>query len=301
MSALRSKPARLAVAGGTPVRSAPFPAWPVWEAREERALLEVLRSGRWGSHAGGGRVQDFCERFATVQGVRHAVAVSNGTAALEVALRAVGVAPLDEVILPPYTFVASATAVLSLGAIPVFCDVLPHTYLIDPADAARKVTGRTRAILPVHLAGQPCDMDAVMEVARRHNLKVVEDAAQAPGATWRGRGVGAIGHAGAISFQSSKNLTSGEGGAVVTDDPQVAERAWSIANVGRVPSGAWYQHEVMGSNFRLTEFQGALPVAERACSEEGVWLPQQVLLADEADLKDVVEAVRKVQQVASRG
>jgi dTDP-4-amino-4,6-dideoxygalactose transaminase len=262
MTALQSRRAQLAREGGTPVRSAPFPRWPVWDERDEQALLEVLRSGRWGSHSGGGRVYAFSERFAAAHDAAHAVAVTNGTAALEVALRAAGVQPLDEVLLPPYTFVASATAVLAVGAIPVFCDILPDTYLIDAADAGRKVTPRTRAIIAVHIAGQPADMDAVLGVARSHNLKVIEDAAQAVGASWRGQKVGAIGYAGSFSFQSSKNLNAGEGGIIVTNDRALGERAWSIANVGRVPQGAWYQHEVMGSNHRLTEFQGALLLSQ---------------------------------------
>ena len=243
------------------MRTAPFPSWPVWDERDEQALLAVLRSGTWGAHAGT-RVTEFGQRFAAYQQAEHAVCVTNGTAALEVALRAVGVGPLDEVIIPPYTFVATATAVLAIGAIPVFCDILPDTYLIDAADAERRITPRTRAIVAVHIAGQPADLDAVGDVARRHGLKVVEDAAQAHGAAWRGRRVGAIGDAGSFSFQSSKNLNAGEGGIILTDDREVAERAWSLANVGRIPDGAWYQHEGMGFNLRLTEFQGALLLSQ---------------------------------------
>jgi dTDP-4-amino-4,6-dideoxygalactose transaminase len=266
----------LAVGGGTPVRTRPFLAWPVVDARDEAALLDVLRSGAWGARRGG-RGEVFAQTFARYQDAAHGVAVSNGTAALEVALRAVGVEPLDEVIVPPYTFVASATAVLSIGAIPVFCDIREDTLLIDADDAAQRITPRTKAILPVHVAGQPADMDAVLALARRHHLRVVEDAAQAHGAAWRGnvveseagaaetsKKVGAIGDAGTFSFQSSKNLTGGEGGIVVTDDRGVAERAWSLANVGRIPEGAWYQHELMGWNLRLTEFQAALLLAQFA-------------------------------------
>ena len=252
---------KLALDGGPAVRSAPFPSWPVWDERDERAVLEALRSGKWGAHAGT-RVTEFGRRFAEFHQAQHAVCVTNGTAALEVALRAVGVGPLDEVIIPPYTFVATATAVLAIGAIPVFCDILPETYLIDAADAERRVTPRTRAIVAVHIAGQPADLDAVGAVAGRHGLKVVEDAAQAHGAAWRGRRVGAIGDAGTFSFQSSKNLNAGEGGVVLSDDRAVAERAWSLANVGRIPDGAWYQHEAMGFNLRLTELQGALLLAQ---------------------------------------
>src|SRR6266542_781919 len=235
MAATQSKAGQLAIDGGTPVRDKPFPKWPVWDERDERALLEVLRSGRWGSHAGGGTVHEFRERFAAYQDAEHAVALTNGTAALEVALRAVGVEPLDEVIIPPYTFVATATAVLALGAVPVFADILEDTFLIDPADVARKITPRTKAIIAVHIGGQPADMDGVLALAKNHDLRVVEDAAQAHGAAWRGTKVGALGDAGTFSFQSSKNLNSGEGGIVLTNDREVAERAWSISNVGRLP------------------------------------------------------------------
>ena len=251
----------LALDGGTPVRTAPFPSWPVWDEREERALLAVLRSGTWGAHSGT-QVKEFGRRFAAYQQAEHAICVTNGTAALETALRAVGVGPLDEVIIPPYTFVATATAVLAIGAVPVFCDILPDTYLIDAADAERRISERTKAIVAVHIAGQPADLDAVMDVGRRHGLKVVEDAAQAHGAAWRGRRIGAIGDAGSFSFQSSKNLNSGEGGIILTDDREVAERAWQLANVGRIPDGAWYQHEGMGFNLRLSEFQGAMLLAQ---------------------------------------
>ena len=179
------KAAELAIDGGTPVRSEPFPKWPVYDERDEKALLDVLRSGQWGSHTEKGKVLEFREKFAAYQDAQHGIAVATGTAALEVALRAVGIEPLDEVLIPPYTFVATATAVLALGAIPVFCDILPDTFLIDPADAARKVTPRTKAIIAVHIAGQPADMDAVLALAKKHNLKVIEDAAQAHGAAWR--------------------------------------------------------------------------------------------------------------------
>jgi dTDP-4-amino-4,6-dideoxygalactose transaminase len=252
------KSGQLAIDGGTPVRNKPFPKWPIHDERDEQALLGVLRSGQWGSHMEKGRVTEFREKFAAMHDAKYGIAVTNGTAALEVALRAVGVEPLDEVLIPPYTFVATATAVLALGAIPVFCDIREDTMLIDAEDAAKKVTPRTKAIVAVHIAGQPADMDAVLGLAKKHNLKVVEDAAQAHWASWRGTKVGALGDAGSFSFQSSKNVNSGEGGIVVTNDREVAGRAWSTANVGRVPSGEWYQHELMGWNLRLTEFQAAL-------------------------------------------
>ncbi len=252
----------LAVDGGTPVRTEPFPTWPIWEGTDEEAVLAALRSGRWGSRPGSGFVDAFTNRFAAFHQARRAIAVSNGTVALEVALRAIGVGPFDEVIIPAYTFVATATSVLSVGAIPVFADIRPDTYLMDADDAARRITARTKAIVPVHIAGQPCDLDALIGVARKNGLALIEDAAQAVGASWRGRPIGAIGDIGTLSFQSSKNLNSGEGGALVTDDEALADRAWSLANCGRMPAGAWYHHEIAGSNHRMTEIQGALLLSQ---------------------------------------
>jgi dTDP-4-amino-4,6-dideoxygalactose transaminase len=251
----------LACQGGAPVRSRPYPAWPVWDEREERALLEVLRSGRWGE-LDGGTVALFEERFAAFQEARFCIAVTNGTAALRVAFRALGLGPGDEVIVPPYTFIATASAALEVGALPIFADIDPETYLLDPAAAEAAITPRTRAVVPVHVAGCPGDMDAFRALAARHDLRLVEDAAQAHGASWNGQGVGALGDLGTFSFQASKNLTAGEGGAVVTDDEELAEVVWSLHNVGRVRTGAWYWHELLGSNERLTAFQAALLLAQ---------------------------------------
>jgi dTDP-4-amino-4,6-dideoxygalactose transaminase len=249
----------LAVDGGTPVRTKPWPAWPVVDEQDEQALLGVLRSGKWGSHQGD-RVFAFARAFAQYQDAAYGICLTNGTAALEVALRAAGVEPLDEVILPPYTFVASATAILAIGAIPVFCDIQEDTFLIDPEDVARRITPRTKAIMAVHIGGRPADMDALRDF--RHHLAIVEDGAQAHGAAWRGQKVGAIGDAGTFSFQASKNLTAGEGGIVLTNDRDLYRRAFSLVNVGRIPKGEWYQHEAMGWNLRLTEFQGALLLSQ---------------------------------------
>ncbi|MGH2531522.1 MAG: DegT/DnrJ/EryC1/StrS family aminotransferase [Thermomicrobiales bacterium] len=252
---------RLAVDGGEPVRTAPFPRWPVADEREERLLLEVLHSGAWGELSGD-KVATFAARFAEYQGARFGICVPNGTMALELGLRAVGVGPGDEVITTPYTFIATASAALLLGAKPVFVDVDPATCTIDPARIAPAITERTKAIVPVHVAGQPADMDGVLTVAREHGLRVVEDACQAWGAEWRGQRVGAIGDLGAFSFQAGKNITAGEGGIVVTNDPALAELCWSLHNVGRVRDGEWYQHERLGWNFRMTEWQGAVLLAQ---------------------------------------
>lgn len=248
---------RLALEGGTPVRTKPFPKWPFWDENDVEAVAEVVASGQWW-RLEGTKVREFERAFAEYHHARYGVCVTNGTAALEVALRAAHIGCGDEVIVPAYTFIATATAPLTVGATPVFVDIDPHTFQIDPLAVEAAITPATRAVIPVHFGGGPADMDAILEIARRHDLVVIEDAAQAHGAEWRGRRVGAIGHMGCFSFQASKNLTAGEGGIVLTDDEELAEAVWSVHNIGRRRGGAWYEHYVLGGNFRMTEFQAAL-------------------------------------------
>lgn len=254
MTSLKS--ARLAINGGEPVRTEPFPAWPVWDESDVQAISETLRSSKWG--IGGTKTEEFEKAFAAFQQARYAVTCVNGTAALEIALRAIGLEPGDEVIVPAYTFIATASACLMVNAVPVFVDIEPDTYLIDPRQVEQAITERTRAVIPVHVAGCPADMDAIMQIARRHGLRVIEDCAQAHGAEWNGRRVGAIGDVGTFSFQSSKNLNAGEGGCCVTDDERLYRRCWSLKNVGRSPDGEWYDHPILGWNYRMTQFQAAL-------------------------------------------
>jgi dTDP-4-amino-4,6-dideoxygalactose transaminase len=246
----------LAVNGGTPVRTQPWPKWPVHDERDERALLEALRSGVWG--IGGKRVGEFECEFAGLHKAKYGVCCCNGTVALQIALVAAGVKPGDEVITSPYTFMASALAIAAVGAVPVFIDVAEGTHNLDPKLIEAAVSPRTTAIMPVHIGGRPCDMDGIMEIAQRRGLKVIEDAAQAWMAEWRGTPVGTIGEAGTFSFQSSKNLNSGEGGIILTNDDGVFQRAWSYHNCGRTLGGAWYQHDYPGFNYRLGELQAAL-------------------------------------------
>lgn len=257
--------ATLALEGGTKVREKAWPSWPVWDTQEEQAVLEVIRSGAWW---GGSRVLEFEKAFAALQDAAYGVCVTNGTAALEVCLRALGIGCGDEVLVPPYTFIATASSVLSVSATPVFVDIEPDTLNIDPGRLEAAITPRTKAIIPVHVAGRPADMDGVLEVAQKHNLSVIEDAAQAHAAAWKGRGVGAIGDLGTFSFQASKNLNAGEGGIILSSDEELADKVWSVANVGRVRSGRWYEHHVLGSNFRMTEFQAALLLAQLTRLEE---------------------------------
>lgn len=235
----------------------PFPSWPMHDKTAEQAVLDVLRSGKWGSSSGE-VVHTFEREFAEFQEAAYATCTVNGTIAIAVALRAAGIGVGDEVIVPPYTFIATASAALLIGAVPVFADVDPLTHLIDPAAVEQAITPRAKAIVVVHLAGRPADMTALAEIGRRHGLAVIEDAAQAHGASYRGHRVGAIGDLGTFSFQSGKNITSGEGGAILTNDPKVASELYSHVNVGRVPGGGWYEHRSIGHNLRLTEMQAAV-------------------------------------------
>ncbi|MEU6718090.1 DegT/DnrJ/EryC1/StrS family aminotransferase [Nonomuraea sp. NPDC046802] len=247
----------LALRGGEPVRTKPFPKWPPAPTERQRAaMLEVLESGEWGSRFGTQGVE-FVGRFAQRHGVRFGVTVANATLGLFTALRATGVRRGDEVIVPPCTFVATATAVLLAGAVPVFADVDPDTLLISPESVAQRVTSRTAAVIPVHLGGAVADVDAI-RASIPERVIIVEDAAQAIGARLRGRPAGSLGDVGVFSFQSSKNMTAGEGGAVITDDERLHQAVWSVANVGRTQVGGWYEHPSVGWNLRLTEFQSAL-------------------------------------------
>jgi dTDP-4-amino-4,6-dideoxygalactose transaminase len=254
---------RLALAGGTPVRTEPFPRWPDFDARERALLLEALEARSWGGYPfPNAMAERFAAAFAAAHDARHAFAVANGTIAIEIGLVAAGLRPGGEVIVPAYTFEASAAPVLRLGGVPVFVDVLPETYCLDPAAVEAAITPRTRAILPVHLAMCMADMDAMAALSERHGLRVIEDCAHAHGAKWKGKGAGSLGHAGAFSLQTSKLLTAGEGGVVTTSDDEVAERAESYANCGRASRADRFGHRLLGYNYRLTEFQAAVLVGQ---------------------------------------
>lgn len=265
---------KLTVDGGTPARTTPFAAWPIYGDLELELLKEVLESGKWGGAGGAAKAGyepklPLMERkFAELQSAKHAVSVVNGTVAITVALQAAGLKPGDEVIVPPYTFIATASAALAYGIIPVFADIEEDTLLIDPEKIEERITPKTKAIIAVHIAGAPANMTRLKEIAAKHGLKLIEDSAQAVGATWEGQGVGAIGDLGTFSLQSSKNLNAGEGGIITTNSAEYWENAWSICNVGRVPNGGWYQHDRFGQNYRMTEFQAAIVLAQLTRLEE---------------------------------
>lgn len=256
----------LAIAGGEPVRMQPFPKWPLLRDNQLEALNSAWESQIWGIRSP--HIAEFERRFAEFQQAAHSLAVCNGTTALWIALKACGVRAGDEVIVPAYTFIATAVAVMMANAVPVFVDILPDTYNLDPAACEAAITPRTKAIIPVHIAGQSADLESVMALAGRHHLAVIEDAAQAHGAEWEGRRVGAIGNIGTFSFQSSKNMSAGEGGALLTDDKDLWNRCFSYHNCGRVPDGAWYEHRVLGANLRMTAWSAAILTAQLATLEQ---------------------------------
>ncbi len=248
---------KLALLGGKPGRTRPFTAWPIFGKTDEMRLLRTLRSGKWG-RLHGPEVEEFEQRFAAMHGCKHGIAVVNGSVSLRIALIAAGLRAEDEVIVPPYTFFATASVVVEANLVPVFADIDLQTFNLDPAAVEAAITPRTRAIIPVHFAGQPANMTQLMAIAKKHKLVVIEDAAHAHGASFRNRPAGSIGHLGSFSFQSSKNLTSGEGGIITTNDDALAETCRSMHTCGRVPGGLWYEHHVISSNHRLGEFQGAV-------------------------------------------
>jgi dTDP-4-amino-4,6-dideoxygalactose transaminase len=254
---------KLAIAGGTPLRTQPFTKWPQFDHRERESIVAVLDSGNWGGYPFPNELASrFCRQFAEHQDAKHSLCAANGTVTLEIALKALGIGPGDEVIVPAYTFEATAAPVLRLGGIPVFVDVLSDTYCIDPDAASAAVTSRTRAIIPVHLAMSMADMDSLAELARRHDLKLLEDCAHAHGAKWRGKGAGSIGDAGSFSMQSSKLMTSGEGGVVTTNNDEIFELCETYVNCGRASQNDNYGHRILGFNYRMTEFQAAILLAQ---------------------------------------
>jgi dTDP-4-amino-4,6-dideoxygalactose transaminase len=252
-------PQKLALLGGMPVRTRPFTSWPIFGKAEEKRLLRTLRSGRWGK-LNGPEVAEFENRFAGMHGCKHGIAVVNGTVSLRISLIAAGIRAEDEVIIPPYTFFSTGSAVIEANAVPVFADIDLDSFNLDPKAVEAAITPRTKAIIPVHFAGHPADMNSLMAIARKYKLIVIEDAAHAHGASYQNQNhpAGSLGHMASFSFQSSKNLTAGEGGIITTNNDALAEACRSIHNCGRVPSGVWYEHHVISGNYRLGEFQGAV-------------------------------------------
>ena len=259
-----------ALLGGTPVYTGGWPQWPVWNpSTDEERLLQTIRSGVWSRAS---TVNEFEQKWAQLMGAKRCLSVVNGTNALITALAQANIGAGDEVIIPPYTFIATAQAVLMNGAMPVFADVDPTTFQIDPKNIEKKITPRTRAIMPVHILGLPADMPAIMAIAQKHHLIVIEDACQAWLAEINHKKVGTFGKAGCYSFQNSKNIAMGEGGAIVSDDDEFIDRCYSFHNfgypygsmIGAVGGGS----AMLGTKLRLTEYQAAIGLAMLARLEE---------------------------------
>jgi len=252
---------QLAIRGGTPVRTTPYPRWPTHDDAERAQLMEVLDSGDWWSSQGT-KVKRFEAEWGAFHGTGPAVAVTNGTHTLELALLALGVGEGDEVIVPDWTFLATASAVLMVNAVPVLVDVDPLTGCIDPDRVEEAINPRTAAVIAVHVAGHPADMDRLHDICDRRGLALMEDCAHAHGSTWKGRPVGTLSRAGSYSFQASKLMTGGEGGAVVSTDADLMARVRSFGNCGRRPGEWFYAHYRLGGNYRMTEWQGAVLLAQ---------------------------------------
>jgi dTDP-4-amino-4,6-dideoxygalactose transaminase len=249
--------AELALTGGKKAKHKAFPLWPQFDDQERKALQEVLESRIWW-RTPGTKTLAFEQEFARFHGARHGIAVTNGTAALEVTMSALGIGPGDEVIVPDFTFVATASAVLYAGALPVMVDVSPETYCLDPQLTEAVVTPKTKVIIAVHMGGNPADLDPLVALAKRKNMALVEDSSHAHGTEWNGRRIGTFGTAGTFSFQSSKLMTAGEGGIIITNDDAFERRARSVHDCGRMPGEWFYSHYINGSNYRLSEWQGAI-------------------------------------------
>lgn len=294
----------LALHGGQQAaESLDIPDWPQCTDRSKENVLDALESESWCSSYGEAEwVDRFEERFGEYHGAENAIAVANGTIAIEVALRMLDVRPGDEVLVPPYTFIATASAVTSVGAVPRFVDVDPRTYNVDPDSVAEQVTERTVGMVGVHIAGYPMDFDELLPVVRDHDLFLIEDAAHAQGTEWNGEKVGTIGDVGTFSFQETKALSGGEGGMVVTDDDVLAERGELLCNIGRM-SGKVYRHYELASNCRMTEFQGALLCAqlEKLPRENETRMRNEEILRSELEDIDGIAPKPRDDRITSRG
>src|SRR5688572_24544579 len=279
-------------------------SWPrVAGADAEAKVLDVLRSGRWGRLRPDSYAERFENAFAAYQDARHGIAVANGTVSLQLILRTLDIGFGDEVIVPALTFIATASAVAEVGAVPIFADIEAEKLTIDPQSVAAAITPRTRAIIGVHYGGFPVDFDRLLPLATQHRLFLIEDAAHAQGSAWRGTRVGAIGTFGSFSFQESKALSGGEGGIILTNDDALAERARLLHSIGRRSDQPGYLHYTLASNYRLSELQAALLLAQLA------HLPAQVETRDAAgrlldtglDETGILIPQRRDERVTQRG
>lgn len=284
--------ANLAINGGPKFIDKPIGRpWPEFGNPEREALNDVLESRVWwrGGHSRPedswvGRFESFFARF---QDCDYGVACTNGTQAIELALKAIGIKPGDEVICPASTFVATATAVIMVNAIPVIVDIEPDYYQIDPRAIEAAITPRTAGIIPVHYGGYPADMDAINGIAKQHNLFVIEDCAHAHGSQWKGKGCGSLGDIGCFSLQMGKTLTCGEGGVVTTNDADLAGKLFAFHHIGRFPGRPFYEHHIVASNLRMTEFQGAVAYCQAQRLLEQTFRREENAKYFEAGLREI--------------
>jgi dTDP-4-amino-4,6-dideoxygalactose transaminase len=254
---------KLALLGGDPVRTARWPEWPVWDPSAEEEIIKMLRSGRWW-RGRGEYVTEFEKQYAELIGTKRCLATASGTTALLISLHVLGIDAGDEILVSPYTFIATYNVIFMSKALPVFIDTDPETFLIDPGKIEERITDRTTAIMPVHIYGLPVDMDRVNSIARKHNLKVIEDACQAWLAEYRGKKAGTLGDLGCFSFQNSKHIPTGEGGAIVGNDDEIMDRANAFHNCGR-PYGSFRGTTpipIRGSNRRMQQFQAIMLMSQ---------------------------------------
>ena len=257
------KGSELAIRGGQPVRTKPWPSWPIWDRSAEESVLSILRSGNW--YRGRGKtVSKFEEKYAALMGAKRCVCTVNGTNALLTAMHVLDVGVGDEVIVSPYTFIATYNVLIGSSALPVFADTDPETFQINPDKIEERINENTKAIMPVHILGLPANMDRINAIAKKHNLIVIEDACQAWLAEWRGKKCGTLSDLGCFSFQNSKHLPCGEGGAIIGNDDEIMDRCFSYHNCGR-PYGSVKRtssYPIIGTNRRMTEYQAAVLLSQ---------------------------------------
>lgn len=251
----------LAIKGGKPYKTKPFPNWPIYDEREIDLLTDVVKSQNWWRITGT-KVKEFEEKFANFQQCNYCLGVTNGTSALQLALDVLEIGHGDEVIVPAMTFISTGLAVINNNATPVMVDIDPDTLCMKPEAFEQAITEKTKAVIPVHMAGNACEIDAICDIARKHNIKVIEDAAHGHGGEYKHKRLGSFGDMSIFSFQNGKLMTCGEGGALLTNDKELYEKAYVIQDVGRPRGDKIYAHVVRGENYRMSEFQAAILLAQ---------------------------------------
>lgn len=296
--------AKLAVLGGKPAaKGLNIPAWPFVDREDERMLVKVLKGRRWCRIYPGSWTEKFEKAYAKWHQAKYAIAAANGTVTLELSLKAGGVKIGDEVLVPAVTFIASASAISEVGAIPIFVDVDPGTFQISPEALEASITKRTKAVIAVHYGGYPVNFDKIIPIVRKHKLLLVEDCAHAHGTEWKGRPVGSIGDFGSFSFQESKSLSSGEGGAILTNNKKYYEEASIIHNIGRVVGKPGYGHFILSSNYRLSEFQAGVLLSQlsRLTQQTNHKYKMGEFLAKELNKIGGVDSLPRDKRITKRG